>query len=117
MYQLNSGEKKKRIAKNPMIDLSRIRSLKTLDEMTRDLNEFLTNPYVLEIYVKDYGWDKEDYEDDKADVIDLLERIVHRRASLERHLKGQGEKQGSRRKPKSEKAKAPSAPQPSEDNG
>jgi len=99
-----------------MIDLSRIRSLKALDEMTKDLNEFITNPMVVEIYVQEYGWDKEDYEDDKSDAIELLEKIAKRRLSLERYLKVQGEKRGSRRKPKSEPKEVPSEQPPSEDN-
>lgn len=94
-----------------MIDLSRIRSLKTLDEMTADLKEFITNPIMPVIYLEDYGWDQEDFDDDKELAIELMEKIAARRESLERYLKGPATKSGSRRKPKSEPTETPSEPQ------
>jgi hypothetical protein len=95
-----------------MIDLSRIRSLKTLDEMTADLNEFLTNPQVPVLYTEEYG-DVEVFEDDKELVVELMEKIARRRASLEGFLKGQSAKSGSRRKQKSEPTETPVEPQSS----
>lgn len=91
-----------------MIDLSRIRSLKTLDEMTGHLNEFINNPDVVKIYVEDYGWGVEDYEDDKGEAIELLAKIEARRLSLDKYLKGQAGKPDSQRKPKLETATTPS---------
>jgi hypothetical protein len=94
-----------------MLDLSRIRSLNTLDEMTADLTEFITNSHVPVIYMEEYG-DAEVFEDDKELAVELLEKIAHRRKSLDGYLKGQATKLGSRRKPKSEPTETPVEPQP-----
>ena len=69
-----------------MIDLTRIRSIKTLEEMKADLKEFLTNPDILTVYVEDYKWGVEDYEADREQVEYLLEQVENRMASLSRFL-------------------------------
>lgn len=72
-----------------MIDLSRIRSLKPLEEMKRDLTEFITfDPKVMvEVYEEQYEWGKEDYEADLEQVKDFLEQVERRIKSLGNHIK------------------------------
>jgi cellulose biosynthesis protein BcsQ len=91
-----------------MIDLNKIRSLKTLNEMKKDLKEFVTNPVILTVYIEDYGWGMEDYEADKEAAEELLEKIERRYLSLEKYLKGQTIKRISHRTPKSETEATPS---------
>lgn len=82
-----------------MIDLNRIRSIKVLEEMKRDLTEFITNPDVLAVYLaEDCG--EEDYEADKEQAAELLELVERRMKSLSRFLKGQEERSGSRQQKK-----------------
>ncbi len=71
-----------------MIDLSRIRSMKTLDSMRRDLNDFIEfDATVMKaVYVEEFGWGEEDYEADKDSATYLLEQIERRIKSLGRHL-------------------------------
>lgn len=75
-----------------MIDLNRIRSLRTLEEMKKDLNEFLVNPDVRKVYLIDLEWSEDDYDADKEAVIELLEAIAKRERSLTNYLKVQPEK-------------------------
>lgn len=91
-----------------MIDLSKIRSLKTLEEMKQDLNEFLVNPDVRTIYLEDYGWGEEDYESDRDEVTELLEKVERRIKSLDKYIKGQATTQDSQPLPKSETEETPS---------
>lgn len=70
-----------------MINLNRIRSLKTLAEMKTDLSDFLASPDMLQLYVEDLKWGQEDYEADREQVTDLLEQVNRRIASLERFEK------------------------------
>ena len=65
-----------------MTDLNKIRNLKTLEEMRRDLNEFLTNPIIPEIYKEDPQGEDGDYEGDKEQVQELLLKVEHRIKSL-----------------------------------
>ena len=67
-----------------MINLNRIRSVKTLEEMKQDLTDFLSNPEILNVYVEELDWDSEDYESDKEAVQYLLEQLEHRIVSLKR---------------------------------
>ena len=71
-----------------MVNLNRIRSLKTLEDMKRDLTEFINNPIMKELYkenaVDDGG--EEQYEDDKEDAAELLEKVEHRMQSLGKFL-------------------------------
>lgn len=69
-----------------MIDLNRIRSLKTLETIKKTLTEFLSNPEILNVYREDYGWGEEDYEADINEVKEMLESIEHRMKSLGRFI-------------------------------
>ena len=67
-----------------MINLNRIRSLKTLEEMKTDLVQFINDPIMKQIYIeeeKEFGGD-EAYEDDKEDAVDFLEKVERRIVSL-----------------------------------
>ena len=67
-----------------MIDLNRIRSVKTLETMRSDLNVFITNPDCRQVYLEDYGWGDEDYEADVELAKESLERVERRIKSLNR---------------------------------
>lgn len=71
-----------------MIELNKIRSMKTLETMKGILNEFLTfdRAAMLAAYEADFGWGVEDYEADKEQANDLLERVEKRMKSLGHHL-------------------------------
>lgn len=78
-----------------MIDLNKIRSIKILEDIKADLNEFLANPVVPTVYVERMDWSLDDYEADKEMVLELLEKVEHRIASLSRFLKGKSKKRDS----------------------
>lgn len=80
-----------------MINLNRIRSIKVLEEMKRDLTEFITNPDVLPVYLTE-NCGEEDYEADKEQAIELLELVERRIKSLSRFIKGQAKRSGSQPK-------------------
>jgi hypothetical protein len=66
-----------------MIDLNRIRSIKTLEGMKKDLEFFIKESEVAkDIYRTEYKWDDEDYEADKEDATYLLDCINIRIKSL-----------------------------------
>lgn len=65
-----------------MIDLNRIRSVKTLEEMKADLTEFLVNPEIKDVYVTDYGWSEDDYVADREQVEYMLDKVKYRLSSL-----------------------------------
>lgn len=67
-----------------MIDLNRIRSLKTLEDMKQTLTEFVNfDPAVMiSVYETDFNWGPEDYEADIDSAKELLERVEHRAKSL-----------------------------------
>ncbi len=71
-----------------MTDLNRIRSLKTLESMRKDLVDFLNFDAAVmrSVYVEDYGWSEDDYEADVDASTYLLELVERRTKSLERHL-------------------------------
>ena len=69
-----------------MMDLTRIRSLKTLETMKRNLSDFLTNTEVPNVYTEDLKWGIEDYEADVDAVKELLEAIEKRMKSLSKYL-------------------------------
>jgi hypothetical protein len=71
-----------------MIDLNRIRSLKTLESMRKILADFIAfDPVMMkDVYMTDYGWGEEDYEADKDNASYLLEQVERRMKSLGRHL-------------------------------
>jgi len=91
-----------------MIDLNRIRSIKTLEEIKKDLNAFLVYPDMRAVYLEDLGWSDDDYEADKESVVELLEQVERRLRSLSNYLKGQSTRRGSRLKKKSETVASPS---------
>lgn len=73
-----------------MMDLNKIRSLRTLEEMKDDLANFLA--FDRTIMLAEYErqkWGEEDYEADKEEATDLLEQVEHRIKSLDKHLKRQ----------------------------
>ena len=85
-----------------MIDVNRIRSLKTLEEMRGDLLAFLSNPEIKNIYLEDHKWGEEDYDADKESVELLLERVEHRIKSLGKFVAKQKSSPRSHRTKKSE---------------
>ena len=71
-----------------MIDLNKIRNPKTLEAMTRTINEFLNyeRTELVEVYEKEYCYDEGDLEADLEAARDLLVKVEHRANSLGRHL-------------------------------
>lgn len=69
-----------------MTDLNKTRSMKILEEMKKDLISFITDPIMQQIYVEDKGWSIQDYEDDKEQAQDILEKVIRRMESLGRYL-------------------------------
>lgn len=67
-----------------MIDLTRIRSKNVLSKMKNDLDYFINEPIIKEIYLSDYNWNEDDYEADKEDAIYLLSKVEKRIESLSR---------------------------------
>lgn len=61
-----------------MIDLTRIRSIKTLEAMKNDLTNFINNKLILKIYIEDYDWCNEDYLYDIEQSKILIERIDYK---------------------------------------
>ena len=73
-----------------MIDLNKIRSLRTLEEMKDDLANFLAfDRTIMLAEYESQNWGEEDYEADKEEASDLLEQVEHRIKSLDKHLKRQ----------------------------
>jgi hypothetical protein len=72
-----------------MIDLNRIRSLKTLTNIKKLLTEFISNPIIPQIYKEDCDWSEEDYTSDKEQATELLEKVNHRMESLGKFLEKQ----------------------------
>lgn len=71
-----------------MIDVNKIRSMKTLETMKRVLGEFVSfdRATMVQVYADEYGWGEEDFEADKDNAIYLLEQLNRRMKSLGRHL-------------------------------
>ena len=71
-----------------MIDLNKIRSLKPLEEMKKDLTDFIgiDRAIMVQVYDEQYHWGEEDYEADLEQVQDLLEQVEKRIKSLSHHL-------------------------------
>lgn len=85
-----------------MIDLSRIRSLKTLEKMKTDLTNFITMPEIKFVYIEDLKWGEEDLEADREMAEYLLEKIDSRIKSLTKYLNQPKEKPVKLRCKKSE---------------
>ena len=71
-----------------MIDVNKIRSMKTLEAMKKVLSEFISFDHatMVEVYAEEYGWGEEDYEADKDSATYLLEQVERRMKSLGKHL-------------------------------
>lgn len=71
-----------------MIDLNRIRSLKTLEEMKQILTDFISfDPTVIvSIYEEENDWGKVDYEADIEEAKEFLEHVEKRMKSLGNYL-------------------------------
>jgi hypothetical protein len=71
-----------------MIEVSKIRSMKTLETMKKVLSEFIGHdaPTMVQVYAEEYGWGEEDYEADKDNASYLLEQVERRMKSLGHHL-------------------------------
>ncbi len=67
-----------------MIDLTRIRSIKTLEEIKRDLEEFLSSPDILPVYLNELEFSEDDLVADKEQATYLLEKVNRRIVSLTR---------------------------------
>ncbi len=93
-----------------MIDLNKIRSVKVLEDIKRDLNSFLSNPQVPTVYVTELDWSEDDYEADKEMVLELLEKVEHRINSLSRFLKGKSKQPDSQPSVPPEPSASPDAP-------
>lgn len=91
-----------------MIEVNKIRSMKTLDAMKKVLSEFISFDHatMVAVYAEEYGWGEEDFEADKDNASYLLEQVEKRMKSLGRHLaKGKVEKSASQ-------SASPESPQP-----
>jgi hypothetical protein len=71
-----------------MIDLNKIRSMKTLENMKKSLSEFVNFDHVtmVSVYTEEFGWDEEDFEADKESATQLLEKVEKRMKSLGKFL-------------------------------
>lgn len=70
--------------------------MKALDTMKKALEEFIAfdRSVMLSVYAEDYGWGEDDYEADKEQASDFLEKVNRRMKSLGNHLsKGKNETQ------------------------
>lgn len=84
-----------------MIDISKIRSIKVLEEMKKDLEFFITDPIVKDIYVNDMKCEEEDFLADKDDSEFLLDKINAKIKTLSKPTQSK-KKSGKRGKQKSE---------------
>jgi hypothetical protein len=71
-----------------MIELNRIRSLKTLEDLKKDLTEFINFDRVvlLAVYAEEYGWGEDDLDADLEQAAETLAQVERRAKSLGRHL-------------------------------
>lgn len=71
-----------------MIELSKIRTMKTLEAMQKSLKEFVTfdKPTMLLVYAEEFEWGSEDYEADLEQANYMLEQVERRMKSLGHHL-------------------------------
>lgn len=85
-----------------MIDLNKIRSIKTLENIQADLKAFLASEDVPNVYVTNLAWSLDDYEADKEMVMELLDRVDRRIRSLSNFLMGKSKKPDSQSSPETE---------------
>ena len=71
-----------------MIELNKIRTMKTLEAIQKPLKEFVAfdRTTMVTVYVEDLGWGEDDYEADKEKAEYLLEQVERRMKSLGHHL-------------------------------
>jgi hypothetical protein len=71
-----------------MIELNRIRSMETLEELRKDLTDFINydRAELLKVYAAEYGWGEEDLDADLEKVSDLLSKVERRIVSLGNYL-------------------------------
>jgi hypothetical protein len=71
-----------------MIELNKIRTMKTLEALQKPLKEFIAfdRATMVSVYVEDFGWSEDDYEADKEKAEYMLEQVEHRMKSLGHHL-------------------------------
>jgi hypothetical protein len=71
-----------------MIELNRIRSMKTLEDLKKDLSNFINfdRSALVAIYADEYGWGEEDLDADLDQSTELLEQVERRMKSLGHHL-------------------------------
>ena len=91
------------------MDIAKIRSKAKLQEIQQDLEYFLREPIIKEIYLEDYKWSEEDYLADIEEVTEALEKVKRRIDQLSQPI----EKPGSRCRVR-EKVKTPEEAPPVE---
>jgi hypothetical protein len=70
-----------------MIDVRRIRSLKSLEKIEATILGFLEfDRRAMVDYYEDINWGEEDYESDRSELTSLLEDVRRRHTSLSGHL-------------------------------
>lgn len=71
-----------------MIDLNKVRTMKTLEAIRKPLKDFITfdKPTMLSVYAEDFNWGEEDYEADMEQATYMLDQVEHRMKSLGHHL-------------------------------
>lgn len=65
-----------------MIEVNKIRSVKSLEDIQTLLKEFMANTIIPKLYVEEHGLTKEDYEEDKKQVKELLMNVERRLKTL-----------------------------------
>jgi hypothetical protein len=71
-----------------IMDLNKIRTMKTLTAIQKPLREFVTfdRTTMVSVYTEDLGWSEDDYDADKEQAEYLLEQVDHRMKSLGHYL-------------------------------
>ena len=71
-----------------MMDLNKIRTMKTLEAIQKPLKDFVTFDRArrVSVYNDDFGWAEDDYDADKEKAEYLLEQVEKRMKSLGHHL-------------------------------
>ena len=96
-----------------MIDLNKIRSIKTLEGVKQDLTDFIAvdRKIMLAVYDEEYNWGEEDYDADLEQVKELLEQTERRIHSLGSFIRKQKVK-GKCDTRQSDETESPSVSQP-----
>jgi len=96
-----------------MIDLNKVRSIRALEGMKKDLTEFATfdRAIMVQVYDEQYGWGEEDYEADLDQVKEMLEKVERRINSLSNYLNKQKVKVDKKKHGQSGASESPTASQ------